>query len=228
MANDTRNDDERPCYLDAGAKLFPEAPAGQRLDLTDPLTRDQELTKHIIREGQQQGMKPVRFWLFSHEDARSGATGVIETDPTGGTRQALPFPYGDTDEDFYGEGGSQHSLGREREDLDQTNFYKEQIVKVFSGPFSIRAEYLPTQAEHILTDFGIDRPANDVFHFLRDDAVKELGRLPQPGDLVERFDGIIFEILTSMAYQPEHWEWLYQQCGANNTQKSIEMFTADD
>ena len=228
MPNETRNDNERPCYLDAGAKLFTEAPAGQKLDLTDPLTRDQEFTKHIIREGQCQGMAPVRFWLLDHEDAARGASGIGQTQPDGGTRDLLPFPYGDTDQDFYGDGGSQLGTGREREDKDQTNFYKEKVVKVFSGPHELRAEYLPTQTEHILTDFGIDRPANDVFHFLRDDAIKILGRVPQPGDLVERFDKIIFEILTSVEFQAEHFEWLYQQCGAINTQKSIEMFTPDD
>jgi len=224
MPNETRNDDELPCYLDIGGKLFPEAPEGQRLDLTDPGWRDQALTKHIIREGQAQGYKPVKIWLLSHQDIVHGSAGTVPTHEDGVNRGKLPMPYDDTDADFYGEGGGQIPDTDHEGDGDARNFYHEQPVKVFSGPFEIRAEYQPSQTDHVLTDFGIDRPANDVFNFLIEDAKKLLGRVPNVGDLIERFDGLIFELLTSVEFQAEHFEWLYQQCGAYNTQKDISFF----
>lgn len=225
MPNDSRNDKEPPCYLDAGLKLFPEAPDGQRLDLTDPTWRDQDLTKHIIRETQQQGMQPVHVYLLDHRDVVSGSQGTAAPQEDSATRSQLGFPYSDTDVDFYGDGGSAiPNQQGQTEPTDAHDFYHEKPVKVFNGPFEARAEYQPAQVEDVLTDFGRDQPVNDQFFFLLDDAVRIFGRPPQVGDLIERFDGLIFEILKSQEFQAEHFEWLYQQCTAHNTQKKIDFF----
>ena len=154
MGNDSRNNFEPPCYMDAGAKLFPEAPDGQGLDLTDPNTRDQALTKHVIREGQKQGFKPVKVWLFSHKDALSNQPGAGPVGAGG--------PQHDK-EDFYGDGGSDKALNN-KSDVG-ANFYNEMPTKVYSGPFIIRAEYMPVVAEVALLDFGFDKTYNDEFNF---------------------------------------------------------------
>lgn len=213
MANDTRNNWEPPCYMDVGAKLFPEAPEGQGLDLTDPNTRDQALTKHLIREGQKQGFKPVKVWLFSHQDAVSGNSGANPVGAGG--------PQSDK-EDFYGDGGGGRPLNQ-KSDL-ASNFYNEMPTKVYSGPFIITAEYIPVVAETVLLDFGYDKTYNDEFNFLIDDAKRILGRVPYNGDLIQRFDGKIMEITKSVEFQAETWEWIYQKCLATNTGKDDQQF----
>jgi hypothetical protein len=200
--------------MDAGLKLFPEAPEGQGLDLTDPNTRDQSLTKHIIREGQKQGFKPVRIWLFSHRDA-------LGSNPGGGPVGA-GGPQDDPD-DFYGDGGG-GKMANQPEGKSGANFYNEMPTKVYSGPYTITAEYIPVSAETTLLDFGYDKQYNDVFNFLIDDAKKILGRVPFNGDLIERFDGKILEIVKSVETQAETWEFLYAQCSAVNTNKDNRSF----
>lgn len=214
MGNDSRNNFEPPCYLDLGSKLFPEAPEGQGLDLTDPNTRDQALTKNIIKEGQKQGFKPVTVWLFSHRDAMGNQPGAGPVGAAG--------PIRDTD-DFYGDGGG-GKMRNDKSDAAGANFYNEMPTKVYSGPFTLRAEYIPVQAEDVLLDFGYDKQYNDVFNFLIEDAVKVLGRVPYNGDLIRRFDGKILEIVKSIELQAETWEWMYQQCSAVNTGKDDRTF----
>lgn len=208
MGNDSRNNFEPPCYLDIGQKLFPEAPEGQALDLTDPNTRDQALTKHIIREGQKQGFKPVKIWLFSHQDALGGQPG--------GGPVGAGGPLHDKD-DFYGDGGGGRLLNTKTDT--GPNFYNEMPTKVYSGPFVVSAEYIPVVAETVLLDFGYDKNYNDEFNFLIDDVKKALGRVPYNGDLIQRFDGKIMEIVKSIEFQSETWEWIYQKCLAINTGK---------
>jgi hypothetical protein len=214
MPNRTRNDWESPCYQDIGSKLFPEAPEGQGLDLTDPNTRDQALTKHFIREGEKQGFKPVKVWLFSHRDALRG-NGDAPVAGAGG-------PDNDPD-DFYGDGGGGQSLNA-REDGQGKNFYNEMPTKVYSGPYIITAEYMPVAAETALLDFGYEKEYKDVFNFLIDDAKKILGRVPYNGDLIQRFDGKILEITKSFETGFETWEALYQTCAAVNTNKDDRQF----
>jgi hypothetical protein len=213
MGNDSRNNFEPPCYMDAGAKLFPEAPDGQGLDLTDPNTRDQALTKHVIREGQKQGFKPVKVWLFSHKDALGNQPGAGPVGAGG--------PQHDK-EDFYGDGGSDKRFN-EKSDVG-ANFYNEMPTKVYSGPFIIRAEYMPVVAEVALLDFGFDKTYNDEFNFLIEDAVRILGRVPYNGDIIQRFDGKMMEIVKSIEFQAESWEWIFQKCLATNTQKDDKQF----
>lgn len=213
MGNDSRNSFEPPCYMDYGAKLFPEAPEGQALDLTDPNTRDQALTKHIIREGEKQGFKPVQVWLFSHQDALKGQPG--------GGQPAAGGPIEDPD-DFYGDGGPGKMKNQESDA--SSNFYSEMPTKVYSGPFTLTAEYIPVNAEPVLLDFGYDKVYNDVFNFLIEDAKKILGRVPYNGDLIKRFDGKILEIVKSVETQCETWEFLYQTCSAVNTGKDDSFF----
>jgi hypothetical protein len=69
-----------------------------------------------------------------------------------------------------------------------------------------------------------DKQYNDVFNFLIDDAKKILGRVPFNGDLIERFDGKILEIVKSVETQAETWEWIYQTCSAINTNKDNRSF----
>lgn len=213
MGNDSRNSFEPPCYMDVGSKLFPEAPEGQGLDLTDPNTRDQALTKHIIREGQKEGFKPVKIWLFSHADALGNQPGAGPVGAGG--------PQHDRD-DFYGDGGSDKALNS-KSDVG-ANFYNEMPTKVYSGPFIIRAEYMPVVAEVALLDFGIDTTYNDEFNFLIEDAKKILGRVPYNGDIIQRFDGKMMEIVKSTEFQSETWEWIYQKCLAVNTGKDDQQF----
>ena len=213
MANDSRNNFEPPCYMDIGAKLFPEAPEGQGLDLTDPNTRDQALTKHIIREGQKEGFKPVKIWLFSHQDALGSNPGAGPVGAGG--------PQSDK-EDFYGDGGGGKQIN-DKSDIGP-NFYNEMPTKVYSGPFTIRAEYIPVVAETVLLDFGYDKTYNDEFNFLIDDAVKILGRKPYNGDLIQRFDGKIMEITKAVDFQAETWEWLYVKALATSTGKDDQQF----
>jgi hypothetical protein len=208
MPNDSRNNFEPPCYMDIGAKLFPEALEGDGLDLTDPNTRDQALTKHLIREGQKQGFKPVKVWLFSHQDALGNQPGDGPVGAGG--------PQHDKD-DFYGDGGGGKMIN-DKSDVGP-NFYNEMPTKVYSGPFIIKAEYMPVVAETVLLDFGYDKNYNDEFNFLIEDAKKILGRVPYNGDLIQRFDGKIMEITKSIEFQAETWEYLYQKCLAFNTQK---------
>lgn len=63
-----------------------------------------------------------------------------------------------------------------------------------------------------------------MFNFLIEDAKRILGRVPYVGDVVERFDGMIMEIMTSTQTGPETWEYLYQTCAAVNTSKDYTMF----
>lgn len=212
MPNDSRNSFEGPCYLDIGSKLFPENPEGT-LDLTDPNTRDQALTKHIIREGERIGFKPVKLWLFSHTDALRGQDG---SGPV-----AAGGPQHDVN-DFYGDGGGGKMLNQPS-DLG-TNFYNEMPTKVYSGPFTITAEYMPVNAETVLLDFGYEKSYNDSFSFLIDDAKKILGRVPYNGDLIQRFDGKILEIVKSIETGFETWEAIYQLCLATNTGKDDRQF----
>lgn len=230
MGNDSRNDYELPCYMDVGSKLFPEAPPGQNLDLTDPNTRDQMLKKHIIRENQRKGMQPIQFWALSHRDITQGN----HTHGSGGSSDRQ-----DGDElvarmeSGYPQHGGEHQNDRAAQrprsmptdpGSNNANFYHEQIEKIFSGPFTIHGEHLPQPSTTLLQDFGAERPANDVVYFLRDDAMRVLGRLPQVGDLWLRFDGLVMEILTSDPHQAENWEWLYQACNSYNTNKTPTMF----
>ncbi len=213
MGNDSRNSFEPPCYMDVGSKLFPEAPEGQGLDLTDPNTRDQALTKHVIREGQKQGFKPVKIWLFSHQDALGNQPGAGPVGAGG--------PQHDKD-DFYGDGGTDKAINN-KSDVG-ANFYNEMPTKVYSGPFIIRAEYIPVVAETALLDFGYDKTYNDEFNFLIEDAKKLLGRVPYNGDIIQRFDGKMMEVTKSIEFQAETWEFLYQKCLAINTQKDDIQF----
>ena len=213
MGNDSRNNFEPPCYMDVGSKLFPEAPEGQGLDLTDPNTRDQALTKHVIREGQKQGFKPVKIWLFSHKDALGNQPGAGPVGAGG--------PQHDK-EDFYGDGGSDKRFN-EKSDVG-ANFYNEMPTKVYSGPFIIRAEYMPVVAEVALLDFGFDKTYNDEFNFLIEDAVRILGRVPYNGDIIQRFDGKMMEIVKSIETGFESWEALYQKCLAVNSGKDDVQF----
>jgi len=49
------------------------------------------------------------------------------------------------------------------------------------------------------------------------------------GDLIQRFDGKILEIVSSNPIQAETWEWLYQQCKALNTGKDDnQLFRSQD
>lgn len=213
MPNDTRNSFEPPCYLDIGQKLFPENPEGT-LDLTDPNTRDQAFIKHTIKEGQKIGFKPVKIWLFSHRDALRGHDTGAPSD--GGPEQDHA--------DFYGDGGGGPMINSDPAKNTGSNFYNELPTKVYSGPFTIKAEYMPVQAEAVLNDFGYEKTYNDVFNFLIDEAKRILGRVPYNGDLIQRFDGKILEIVSSNEFQPENWEWLYQQCKAVNTGKDDRQF----
>ncbi len=97
-------------------------------------------------------------------------------------------------------------------------------TKVFSGPFTIRAEYIPVSAEPVLLDFGYDKTYNDVFNFLIEDAVRILGRTPFNGDLIQRFDGKILEIVKAVETGFETWEALYVTCSAINTGKDDQQF----
>lgn len=213
MPNDSRNQFEQPCYLSMDQKLFPENPEGT-LDFTDPNTRDQAFMKNTIREGQKIGFKPVKIWLFSHVDALNG----IDTGEVG-----AGGPNSDPD-DFYGDGGpGQMSNARGGENTGK-NFYNELPTKVYSGPFTIKAEYIPVQAESVLNDFGYEKHYNDVFNFLIDDAKKILGRVPYNGDMIQRFDGKMLEIVKSYEIQAENWQWIYQQCAAINTDKDNNQF----
>lgn len=213
MPNDSRNSFEPPCYMDVGMKLFPEAPEGQGLDLTDPNTRDQALTKHVIREGQKIGFKPVKIWLFSHQDAMGNQPGAGPAGAGG--------PQHDPD-DFYADGGSDR-MKNAASDVG-SNFYNEMPTKVYSGPFIINAEYIPVVAEMTLLDFGIDKTYNDEFNFLIEDAKRILGRVPYNGDIIQRFDGKMMEVVKSIEFQSETWEWLYQKCAAINTGKTDDLF----
>ena len=213
MPNDSRNQFEQPCYLSMDQKLFPENPEGT-LDFTDPNTRDQAFMKNTIREGQKIGFKPVKIWLFSHVDALNG----IDTGTVG-----AGGPNSDPD-DFYGDGGpGRMNNARGSEDTGK-NFYNELPTKVYSGPFTIRAEYIPVQAESVLNDFGYEKHYNDVFNFLIDDAKKILGRVPYNGDMIQRFDGKMLEIVKSYEIQAENWSWTYQQCAAANTNSDNKQF----
>lgn len=210
MPNDSRNNYELPCYLDTGAKLFPEAPDGQGLDFTEP-NRDTAFNKATIREGQKKGFKPVRIWLFSHVDAVSGNTGAASAnagDVVGG-------------DDFYGDGGGGRSVPNQAAGaaLSDGNLYNEMRDKVFVGPFTILAEYTPNQAEHVLLDFGVEKQVKDAFFFLKDDCNRTLGRQPFVGDIIERFDGKLIELLTSVDAEAVNWEWLYTYATGTNTNK---------
>jgi hypothetical protein len=220
MGNDTRNDKDQPCYMDYGMQLFPEAiEGGQALDFTDPQTRDQALMKHFVREGERQGYKPMRIWLLSHPDIL-----------TGPAQSTVIAGAGGKDNDFYGDGGGGPIVakGVHGNPADQgstgANFYNEMPTKMFSGPFIVRAEYVPNAGDHVLLDFGVERQYNDIFSFMIDDVKKILGRVPYVGDVIERFDGKIMELMTSVETQPETWEWLYQTCTATNTNKDYSMF----
>jgi hypothetical protein len=83
----------------------------------------------------------------------------------------------------------------------------------------VLAEYQPQQASHVLLDFGIEKDYKDAFFFMIDSAVKAMGRVPQVGDMVERFDGKIMEIMTSVEAEPVNWQYLYQFCTSVNTNK---------
>lgn len=215
--NETRNDGELPCYMDIGAKLFPEAPDGEGFDLTEP-NRDSALIKAEIREGQRRGFKPVRVWLFSHQDARSNDTG-----PAAMTASDQPG-----EPDFYGDGGGGQSFSQRPDAPASGNLYNEMPTKVYVGPYQMWAEYTPGQAEHVLLDMGVERTYKDIFYFLKDDALKTLGRQVEVGDMVERFDGLIMEVATSVDAEPVNWEYLYRACTANNTNKdSIQLFGND-
>lgn len=215
MGNPTRNGGELPCYMDLGSKLFPEAIEGNKLDLTDPRTRDQMLKKHIIRSHREKGMKPVKVWLYMHNDAVSGHSGIpsaaTSTDGTNGQR-----------EDFYGDGGHRtipDALGGAPIGSSDPNFYHENTERVYAGPFDMPVEYNPESAASLLSDLGVDRPVNDIFFFLKEDEKRILGRQMFEGDLIQRFDGKIMEVMTARDHQAENWEWLYTMCGAVNTNK---------
>lgn len=233
MGNDSRNDYELPCYMDVGNRLFPEAPQGQNLDLTDPNTRDQMLKKHVIRETQRKGMKPVQFWALSHRDiaANNPTHGPTGTDVRGEGDQRSGLwgngVYRRGDSPTTDQGAMANRLGPTDPGSSNSNFYHEALDKIFAGPFTIVGEYLPTPPSHVLSDFGIERPANDVIYFLRDDVMLNLGREPQVGDLWERFDGLLMEILTSTPHQAENFEWLYIACNCMNTQKTRSMMFRD-
>lgn len=217
MPNDSRNNWELPCHLDAGSKLFPEAPDGQGLDFTEP-NRDSAFTKHTIREGQKKGFKPVRIWLFSHDDAKSLNTGPVSgaSGDHGG-------------EDFYGDGGTGTSVPTQANPLPLSdgNLYNEMRDKVYVGPFTILAEYQPNQAEHVLLDFGVEKTVKEAFFFLQDDCKRTLGRQPFVGDIVERFDGKLIELVTSVDAEVMNWEWLYTYATGQNTNKdSKQLFRA--
>lgn len=220
MPNDTRNNKDQPCYMDYREQLFPEGlEGGQALDFTDPQTRDQAFMKHNVREGMRIGFKPMRIWLLSHGDV---LTGPASNGALGGA--------GGKDSDFYGDGGGGPIVAKGPQALpaDQgatgANFYNEMPTKTFSGPFFVRAEYIPNAADHVLLDFGVEKQYNDIFNFLIDDFKKVCGRVPFVGDVVERFDGKIMEIMTSVETQPETWEYIYQTCTATNTNKDYSMF----
>jgi hypothetical protein len=209
MGNDTRNDWELPCYMDVGSKLFPEAPDGQGLDLTTP-NRDTQFNQAQIVEGQKKGMRPVKVWLLSHRDALSNNTG-----PAAGVASDIPG-----ESDFYGDGGgAAPSMAARPGEVANGNIYNEMPTKVYVGPYTVLAEYQPQQASHVLLDFGIEKDYKDAFFFLIRDALKVLGRVPQVGDVVERFDGKLMEIMTSVEAEPVNWEYLYQFCTATNTNK---------
>lgn len=231
MGNDSRNNYELPCYMDVGSKLFPEAPSGQDLDLSDPNTRDQMLKKHIIREQQRKGMKPITFWMLSHRDVQQGNPTHL---PTGSdvrgegaeinNTMASGFPRSGGGDYMADDGAAQLPRAASvNPSSNSSNFYHEQIEKIFRGPFTIRGEHMPQPPQSLLSDFGIEHPANDVIYFLRDDAMRILGRLPQVGDLWERFDGKIMEIMTAEPHQAENFEWLYQACNCVNTNKTRSM-----
>ncbi len=213
MPNDTRNEFELPCYMDIGAKLFTENPEGT-LDLTDPNTRDQSLIKHIIKEGDKIGFKPVRIWLFSHQDALRGA----ET-----AKPSAGGPENDKS-DFYGDGGGGQMLNARSGENTGANFYSELTTKVFNGPFTVTAEYVPTTPGQVLSDFGIEKEYNDIFHFMIDEAVRILGRVPDVGDMIERFDGKMMEITSSYDAVMNNWAWTFRECKAVNTNKDSQTF----
>ena len=212
MPNDSRNNFELPCYLDMGAKLFPENPEGT-LDFTDPNTRDQAFMKNVIREGDRIGFKPIKIWLFSHVDAVRGQDG---SGPVGaGGPQKDPA-------DFYGDGGG-GAMTNQKSDLG-TNFYHEIPTKVYSGPFTVTAEYMPVSAEVALLDFGFEKNYSDSFSFLIDDAKLKLGRVPNVGDIIQRFDGKMLEIIKSVETNFETWEAVYQLVLAQNSGKDDRQF----
>ena len=213
MPNDTRNSFELPCYLDTGAKLFSEAPEGT-LDLTTPDTRDQALFNHIIIEGDRIGFKPVRIWLLSHRDALAGA----ETAKAGNGGNQYDK------EDFYGDGGAGPMTNARPGENTGSNFYNELTTKVFNGPFTITAEYVPTTPGQVLSDFGLEKEYNDLFHFFIDEAVKTLGRVPNVGDVIERFDGKMMEITSSYEAVLNNYKWCFQECKATNTNKDSQTF----
>ena len=220
MPNDSRNNFEPPCYEDVGNKLFPEAIEGQGLDLTDPNTRDQMFLKHTIREGIKKGFKPVKIWLLDHVDALGVAPGAGSVGAGGGNIDK---------DDIYGDGGPGRRLNETNDARDSANIYRELPTKVYSGPFIIGSEYTPVSGETVMLDFGYDVTFNDLFAFLIDDAKRILGRVPFNGDIIQRFDGKMMEIVKSVPTQAENWEWVYQSCGAVNTNKDdADFFRGED
>lgn len=205
--NESRNNMELPCYMDVGSKLFPEAPDGG-LDFTEP-NRDSDFIKAEIREGQKKSFKPCRIWLFSHADGLSNNTG-----PSAGSASDMPG-----EPDFYGDGGAGKSFPSPPQSQASGNIYNEMPTKVYIGPFTIAAEYTPAQADHVLMDMGIERQYKDIFFVLKDDCLKLLGRQVEVGDIIERFDGLLMEVATSVDAEPVNWEYLYRACTASNTNK---------
>lgn len=235
MPNDSRNNYELPCYMDVGSKLFPEAPPGQGLDLTNPNTRDQAFKKHIIGEEIRRGMKPVPFWMLSHRDVEqhNPTHGPTGTDVRGEGAEAAG-QFGDGIQRRAGEyhtdgvgGPIPPVTGPVDPNTRSSNFYHEQLDKVFNGPIPCRGSYIPAQQQSVLMDFGVEKPVNDLIFFERDPIVRQLGRLPEVGDVYERFDGLMMEILTSVPFQAENFEWLFQQCTAASTNKTRSMLFRD-
>jgi hypothetical protein len=212
MPNDTRNNFELPCYLDVGSKLFEENPEGT-LDLTDPNTRDQSLIKHVIKEGDRIGFKPVRIWLLSHKSVLGPESSQAKS---GGPTH--------DQEDFYGDGGGGRAINARNGENTGDNFYNEQTTKVFDGPFLVTAEYVPVSGAQVLSDFGLETEYNDLFHFMIDEAVKKLGRVPFNGDMIERFDGKMLEVVSSVESVINNWSWTFQEVKAINTNKDSRTF----
>lgn len=180
-------------------------------------------------------MKPVPFWMLSHRDVEqhNPTHGPTGTDVRGEGAEAAG-QFGDGIQRRAGEyhtdgvgGPIPPVTGPVDPNTRSSNFYHEQLDKVFNGPIPCRGSYIPAQQQSVLMDFGVEKPVNDLIFFERDPIVRQLGRLPEVGDVYERFDGLMMEILTSVPFQAENFEWLFQQCTAASTNKTRSMLFRD-